>query len=805
MLPPSQSKKGCLKGEWCRAPWWLARVDARTGVGTARPHRLFDNIENAGMSRPRPDFRTCLNRRWWLAGLIGLWLAAVKLAAAEPVIGPAAGYEVQAYAIEGKSPIAPPLLLPLLAKHTGTNVSLNEIVQAALDLQQEYGRQGHPSMNIGLAPDRMTNGVLVLNVFEEPVAQIFVSGKGYQISHNVLVPLAPPLTGRPPPADELAADKAPPAKAGTAKPELHFEVARYEVLGNTLLTPGTIGQVLTNVDGAFGTNVSLAAIQSVVIKLQEAYSARGYVTVAVSLPRQDLTNATVKVQVTEGRLAAINVQGNHYFSSNNVMSALPGLHTNLILNALVFQAALNQANANQDRKIYPVIRPGPGPGTSELTLNVKDRTPAHAKVELNNDSSPGTPDLRVNFSAVYDNLWQQEQSVGVQYGFSPELYKKGVEWNFYDQPLVANYSGFYRIPLGGPVSIVDLVAEHPGSFGYNEATRKFNLPPPSGQPDLTFFASRSTLDTGVQTVSGSTLYSVPGVETITANTVQQDLTVNNDLAVRLSAPLAARGNFHSDFSGGLDFKTYRITSVKTNNFISDQITVGLSGEPNPPIISTVASPVPTTARSLNYLPVSGRYSASWHDSLGLNTFGLGLGGNFWYSGSRTNLRNIANSPHATGHWVVLNPGYVRSLEVFTNWVTWLRADGQWASEPLIANEEFGIGGVNSVRGYQAGQVFGDEGWHVSLEQQTPPQVVGSLNGGAPLIFRGSVYMDYAETYLLDPQGRAPSTALWGTGFGIVASLGSCWESRFLFSLPLLKSPANGAYAPFFNFSLTAQF
>ena len=50
-------------------PWTLlfrprpgagAGANSKTGVGTARPHRLFDNIKNAG--RSRPVFRAFLNR-----------------------------------------------------------------------------------------------------------------------------------------------------------------------------------------------------------------------------------------------------------------------------------------------------------------------------------------------------------------------------------------------------------------------------------------------------------------------------------------------------------------------------------------------------------------------------------------------------------------------------------------------------------------------------------------------------------------------------------------------------------------------
>ena len=125
-----------------------------------------------------------------------------------------------------------------------------------------------------------------------------------------------------------------------------FTVNNYQIVGNTILSPATICTLLTNIDGAFGTNVSLDGIRAAATQLQLAYRARGFVTVAVTLPPQKLTNATVKIQVTEGRLAAIVVKGNHFFSYNNVMRALPSLRTNLILNSQVFQAELNRANAD---------------------------------------------------------------------------------------------------------------------------------------------------------------------------------------------------------------------------------------------------------------------------------------------------------------------------------------------------------------------------------------------------------------------------------------------------------------------------
>jgi hemolysin activation/secretion protein len=805
--------------------------NCRQPVQTARPpdSSLLNPMKPNVTARNLPLFSRRAGRLavFWLLSIC-CWAANLRLAAAETetnataMVEGRAGlrFKVTAYDVEGSTLISSDDLARLFSKYTGPNVELEDVVNAAADLHWEFYKRGHPLMSVALAKERITNGIVTLNVFQTAIPQVVVSGDCCLLltnnppavpatpaemaeAHAVLARRIADLNAEEQTAELKASDTRVHVVSTNAGPR--FAVDKYLVGGNSVLAPNAVAMALTNIDGAFGTNVSFDGIITAATELQRAYRERGYMTVAVTVPPQKLTNATVKLAVTEGRLVVIEVKGNHYFSSNNIMRALPSLQTNIILNGPVFQAELNRANANQDRQIYPLIEPGPSPGTSALALKVKDQLPLHGKLELNNESSPGTPEMRVNSSAVYNNLWQLDHSLGVQYGFSPQNYKTGRQWDFYDQPLVANYSAFYRMPLGNPEAIEDVVANKPGSFGYNEATRKFNLPPPSGQPELNVFASRSTIDTGLQTLSSSVLYNVPGVRTITQDTVQQDLTITSDAGARLSTPLNATSDFRSDVSGGADYKTYRNTSYKTNNFTFAEITVNAAGVPNPPVYSTVVSPVPVTDRSLDYAPLSLAYNASWRTASGTLAGGLGISGNTWYSGSLKNLRAIAGSARSTGHWVTLAPSLSWQFSVYTNWQTTLRADGQWASEPLISNEQFGAGGVNSVRGYQEGQVFGDTGWHMSLEQLTPPHVVGIAYGNTPLILRGTVYMDYADTCLLDPQGRPASTALWGAGFGGVASIGSHWETRFLFSLPLLGTSTTTAYQPFFNFALTAQF
>jgi len=795
-------------------------------------------------------------------------------------------FYVVGYTVQGNPLLSTNVLVAVFSKYAGPDVTLEEIVKAASDLQLAYRNQGYPAMSVAVVPEQITNGLVTMNVFQAVVPQIVVAGRRYPSLGTSLEIAAGPATNpivNPSPAGPTLvkqAAAAPPVTATNLVPPIifhptepasaeamsqaravllekmaeaaaqekdtrihvvstnagpRFEVEEYLVLGNSVLPPGAMAEVLTNIDGAYGTNVSFEGIRTVLAELQGAYHERGYVTVTLGLPQQKLTNATVKVQVTEGRLADINVKGNHYFSSNNVMRALPSLHTNMVLNGPIFQAELNRANANQDRQIYPVIGPGPDPGTSDLTLRVKDQLPLHAKVDYNNESSPGTPDTRINTSAVYNNLFDLDQSVGAQYSFSPQQYKTG-NWPFYDEPLVATYGMFYRMPIGDPAAIGDEISHNPGNFGYDEATHKFNLPSPTGQPDFTAFASRSTIDTGLETLSTTIVYDQPGVRTITQQNVQQSLTVNQDVGGRLSVPFVTPDNLLVNFSGGLDFKTYQVGNYKTNLFHFTEYTLDSAGQPNPPIVSTVASPVPATTQQIQYLPLSLRSDVNERDFAGTSTFGLGLSFNPWFTsqtykastativstninGVRStntipttiktdgyqSLQGITGSTDSTGYWVVLSPTFTRTFMFYTNWVTTFRADGQWASQPLISNEQFGIGGVNSVRGYHEGEEFGDTGWHFSLEQSTPPHTVGTVFGNTPLTLRGSVYMDIATVYLLDPQGRPPSSELWGTGFGFTASVGSHWEARFLFSLPLIGTSATPQDQPYFNFGLTAQF
>jgi len=596
---------------------------------------------------------------------------------------------------------------------------------------------------------------------------------------------------------------APAAKAST-NAEPRFRVDEYEVLGNTLLPQKTVEGIFSK---HTGTNITFDDVTAGLKALQLEYHNRGYDTVSVTIPQQRLTNGVFRVRVFEGRLVEILVKGNNYYSSNNILRSLPSLRTNVYLNSKVFQAELDRANANQDRQVYPEIHPGPDPDTSSLWLVVQDRLPVHGKIEANNQSSPGTPEQRLNSSLVYNDLWQLDHSVGIQYSFSEEDFKAGDQWRFYDKPLVANYSAFYRMPLGAPSAVGQDVEANPTAFGYNEATRKFELPTTTGAPEFNFYASRSTIDSGANIVAFRNLYvSQTGDLRIDQQTVHEDLTINEGVGMRFSMPTPDFYGVQSHLQAGMDLKWYDISSFETNYFLFTQVLTRPNGTTFTLGTKTPAKTAPTF-KQITYLPLAFRWDAHRDDSMGGTDFGLGYNPNVYFTGGRKNVQLISGSEQSTGYWHILTGTLTREQTLYREWKLNLHADGQWASEPLISNEQFGVGGIAGVRGYREGEVFADYGWRVTSELQTPTHRIGFAGEGTswPLTVRASIFMDYAQADMLDPRGGRTTTPLWGTGIAGVAQMGSTFDAHLGFTWPLTSTPDSEAGQLRVIFAVSAQF
>ena len=556
-----------------------------------------------------------------------------------------------------------------------------------------------------------------------------------------------------------------------------FDVRAYRVEGNYGVLPPEKFGVLSNYTGT----VDFTRVREGLGVLQLLYRDLGFVTVSVTLPKQKLTNGVVQVKVVEGRLADIKVKGNLHYSQANVLRALPSLNTNILLNTKWFQPELDRANQNQDRQIYPVISPGLEPGTSDLTLQVKDRLPLHGHMEINNKSTPGTPMLRVDSAVQYNNLWQREHQIGFDYNFSPQEMKSGTAPDqFYNAPMVSSYSGFYRLPLGYARGLRENTDNLPVDFGYDEVTHKFNLPGATGNPDLIVYASGSASSTPVTKGPLTSVFSNTLAE-INSQSQQVNPTYNYNAGTKLTLPFPEFFGVQSSALLGYDYKYYQSRILSTNVTYFDLYALDSFG--NRVLVTNQTIRLPANSRQqVFYMPLSLGWTASRPDKYG--AFSFNYGENFFLSpfgSARTNFQNIAGSTKAGGNYTTINAGLVRLEKLPGNWSAIFNANGQWASEPLISNEQFALGGTSGVRGYQEGEAYGDTGWRTQFDLRAPPITVGyfpTTKGDVPANLRVSWFMDYGQVYLLErPSPYSHSLSEWGTGLGFFLTAGEHFDAR----------------------------
>ena len=208
------------------------------------------------------------------------------------------------------------------------------------------------------------------------------------------------------------------APNGGAVPVYYFDVREYRVLGNSVLSERDIE---TTLNPLLGDHKNLADVEFARATLEKTYHDRGFRTVFVDIPEQDVSDHIVRLKVTEGRLHEVHVLGARHFSERKILSALPAATVGLVPDFLALQqqlAKLNQRSA--DLSLVPVLSAGSEPGSVDLSLKVDDHLPFHGSVQFDNQYTPNTDPLRATVAFSYGNLFQDFDSLSAEYEVSPQ-------------------------------------------------------------------------------------------------------------------------------------------------------------------------------------------------------------------------------------------------------------------------------------------------------------------------------------------------------------------------------------------------
>ncbi|RTL72993.1 MAG: ShlB/FhaC/HecB family hemolysin secretion/activation protein [Hyphomicrobiales bacterium] len=202
-----------------------------------------------------------------------------------------------------------------------------------------------------------------------------------------------------------------------APPVQLFDIDEFRVDGAASLPQR---EVEAAIYGFLGPQKSSEDVEKARAALEKAYHDKGFQTVSVSVPAQNVQNGIVVLTVTEGKIGDLRVKNSQYYDLERIKESAPSLKPGTLPNFNAVTSDIMELNQWPDRRVTPVLRAGSKPGTVDVDLNVEDKPPLHASIELNNRQSTNTQPLRLTSTVRYDNLWQLGHSLNFSYMVGPE-------------------------------------------------------------------------------------------------------------------------------------------------------------------------------------------------------------------------------------------------------------------------------------------------------------------------------------------------------------------------------------------------
>jgi hemolysin activation/secretion protein len=517
-----------------------------------------------------------------------------------------------------------------------------------------------------------------------------------------------------------------------------FPIERFEVTGNTLLTPS---QVEKELEAFRGSDKSLADVEAARDALQKRYEADGFLTVAVAIPQQTVESGVVRLEVLEARLGRIEIQnaGIDWLGENRVRARIRHTVPGAVLRQSDLQDDMKRANRSPDARIRPQLAAGEQPGLVDVALIVDDTIPLHGSLAYSNAHTAGSPETRMDAALSYSNLWGIGHEAGIFYQFVPTVAE------FSD---VQIFAGTYRAPM-------------------------------PWDEEQQLFAYYAKSDTTNAAATGGSL-SILGKGN------------NSGLRYLLPLPLPKADAFSiysHELTFGADYKNIENAVTATD--------------------ASIVTPI-------KYLPFSLTWSGTRVGEQAISNAKVGVNFNFagMVSGGTTedfqiNRGGIDPGSPVTGTYQIITlglqhtmrlPGLLQTLAAghfldlpqpdkgfLEDWTFDLRSSGQIATQPLIATEQFGAGGVDTVRGYLDRERFGDNAYDIQMELRTP-SYAGFLGGRLRERVQMLAFWDTAELWTLaDPTAPLGQSRLAGAGVGMRAAFFDHVNAELFYASPLIHT------------------
>lgn len=230
-----------------------------------------------------------------------------------------------------------------------------------------------------------------------------------------------------------------------AEQDVTFDIARFQVEGNSLLPPSRVEALVAPF---VGHHKVYGDIQQALEALDNEYRRLGYGTVNVVVPEQELASGVVRLKVTEGVIGKVTITGNTAFNDENIRTSLPDLKEGTAPNLRQLSENTQLVNENPAKKVEVTLGVAEEEGKVNARVDVAEDDPRRFYVTLDNSGTRTSGKHKIGVAWQNANLFNRDQILTLAYTTAVDA-PGGVK--------VDIYSIGYRLPLYNLGDSIDFI------------------------------------------------------------------------------------------------------------------------------------------------------------------------------------------------------------------------------------------------------------------------------------------------------------------------------------------------------------
>ncbi|MGD2182876.1 ShlB/FhaC/HecB family hemolysin secretion/activation protein [Lusitaniella coriacea] len=202
------------------------------------------------------------------------------------------------------------------------------------------------------------------------------------------------------PAPEPQEPETPPQPIPSEPLPGNIQVNSITLVGSTIFSRDDFAEEIARLEGE---KVAQEALEELTDRVTERYLEAGYITSRAILDEKSLASGDIQVQVLEGRVEDIEVEGTDRLG--NYVRSRVGLGTTTPINTAALENQLRLLRSDPlFENVEASLRTGSEPGSSIVVVRVTETRPFRGSASVDNYSPPSVGSERISFNASYRNL-----------------------------------------------------------------------------------------------------------------------------------------------------------------------------------------------------------------------------------------------------------------------------------------------------------------------------------------------------------------------------------------------------------------